>query len=125
MYTLNLSINVDLSDQTRTVINEWVNTLSAALAGRAISATDNTCGVQEVAAQEDAVQEAPAEAAADMPEGDLPCSTADLRKAVKDAKDRGVKPSVIKGVFHEFGIEASSECPEDRMEELWNRLQAL
>lgn len=47
-----------------------------------------------------------------------------LRQAVRAAKARVGVPE-IRGVFKQFGIEASSECPSERRVELKNSLDQL
>ena len=51
-------------------------------------------------------------------------SDADLRLAVKAAKDK-VGTDGVKALFHEFEIPNSSECPQERRSELMDRLNKL
>ena len=51
-------------------------------------------------------------------------SDADLRLAVKAAKDK-VGGQSVKDLFGEFGIRNSSECPQERRSELLDRLNKL
>lgn len=51
-------------------------------------------------------------------------SDAELREAVKAAKDR-TSAKAVKAVFAEFGIENSSACPAERRSELKARLENL
>ena len=71
--------------------------------------------------------EAPAEAApAPAPEktSDKEITDADLRQAVKAAKDKVGTP-VVKALFAEFEIPNSSACPQERRGELMDRLEKL
>lgn len=126
MNNVTITVEVALSEATRTFLSELFNKLMASLT----VAANPTVLHEAVKTQPDeqpAVAEAPAPAAAPaMPLDDLPVSKKDLSDSVKKAqKERGVKPAAIKAVFAEFGIGCSSDCPEDRMEELWNRIEAL
>ena len=51
-------------------------------------------------------------------------SDADLRLAVKAAKDK-VGTDGVKALFHEFEIPNSSACPQERRSELMDRLNKL
>lgn len=71
--------------------------------------------------------EAPAEAApAPAPEktSGKEITDADLRQAVKAAKDKVGTP-VVKALFAEFEIPNSSACPQERRGELMDRLEKL
>ena len=71
--------------------------------------------------------EAPAEAApAPAPEktSGKEITDADLRQAVKAAKDKVGTP-VVKALFTEFNIPNSSACPQERRGELMDRLEKL
>ena len=65
-----------------------------------------------------AAPEVPAQAKAEE------ISDAELRQAVKAAKDR-TSAKAVKAVFAEFGIENSSACPAERRSELKARLENL
>ena len=65
-----------------------------------------------------AAPQAPAAAAAE----DI--TDAQLREAVKAAKDKVGGPAV-KALFGEFGIPNSSACPQERRSELMDRLEKL
>lgn len=55
-----------------------------------------------------------------------PIPDLDLFEAVKAAqKERGVAPDTVRGVFKEFGITTSSECPQERRAELLKRINDL
>lgn len=124
--SINLNVNLALNEQTKAFLSGLADKLMASLTVAA-----NPTVLREAAAsrpdEQPTAAEAPAPAAAPaMPLDDLPVSKQDLANSVKKAqKERGVKPAAIKAVFAEFGIGCSSDCPEDRMEELWNRIEAL
>ena len=67
----------------------------------------------------------------DLPPDDAPApkktpTEADARKAVKDARSRGVSAKVIKDYMKDnFAIESSVECPENRRQELIDGLNGL
>ena len=65
-----------------------------------------------------APQQAPAQAETEE------ISDAELREAVKAAKNR-TSAKAVKAVFAEFGIENSSACPAERRSELKARLENL
>lgn len=73
---------------------------------------------------------APAEKAAPAPQqapaapAQKEISDADLRLAVKAAKDK-VGTDGVKALFHEFEIPNSSACPQERRSELMDRLNKL
>ena len=83
-------------------------------------------------APEPVVDEEPVE---DLPPDDAPDpqpkkaaapTEADARKAVKDARDRGVSAKIIREYMQtSFGIASSVECPEDRRQELIDGLAKL
>lgn len=128
MNDFKISVEVSLSEATVASLKEIANTIVAAIA------VNNNPDLLKKAVERAETKEEPLAVVPPMVDdivppadtiGDLPVSAADLRQVVKEAKERGVAPSVIKGVFAEFGIKASSECPEERMEELYNRIQVL
>jgi hypothetical protein len=65
---------------------------------------------------------APQQAPAPAPEKEI--TDADLRQAVKAAKDKVGTP-VVKALFAEFEIPNSSACPQERRGELMDRLEKL
>lgn len=91
-----------------------------------------TC--QETAAQKSpkATPSAPKAAESEpsqLPEPPRPEQTAEvtdemLRAAVKAAKDR-TSAQTVRGLFKEFGIQASSECPADKRAALLQGLENL
>ena len=78
-------------------------------------------------ADEPAPQAPVAPAPAPAPEknsGTQEITDADLRLAVKAAKDK-VGTDGVKALFHEFEIPNSSACPQERRSELMDRLNKL
>ena len=78
-------------------------------------------------AEEPAPQAPVAPAPAPAPEktsGTQEITDADLRLAVKAAKDK-VGTDGVKALFHEFEIPNSSACPQERRSELMDRLNKL
>lgn len=69
---------------------------------------------------------APAKGTKPEDEGDMPgpISDEELRAAVKSAKD-ATSAADVKAIFAEFGIKASSDCPEDRRYDLLKKLVNL
>ena len=65
---------------------------------------------------------APQQDPAPAPEKEI--TDADLRQAVKAAKDKVGTP-VVKALFAEFEIPNSSACPQERRSELMDRLEKL
>ena len=108
MQPLNISVSVEL-----TVSEQLKSLLSGLFQGhRALPETPATKQKDNAKAVA-----APAETVAEV-------SDEMLRQAVREAKSRASVPE-IREVFKQFGIEASSECPSERREELKKSLDQL
>lgn len=92
---------------------------------------DCEAGEETVKAEAEATpapEEKPAKTPKKQQKAEAPKEIADLElfEAVKAAqKSRGVAPDTVRGVFKEFGITTSSECPQERRAELMERINAL
>ena len=84
---------------------------------------EENCGKAEEPAPQAPVAPAPAPAP-EKTSGTQEITDADLRLAVKAAKDK-VGTDGVKALFHEFEIPNSSACPQERRSELMDRLNKL
>lgn len=122
--SINLNVSLALNEQTKAFLSGLADKLMASLTVAANPTVLREAAASQPDEQPAAEAPAPAEPAAPaMPMDDLPVSKADLRKAVIDARQRGVTVKAVKAIFAEFGIASSIDCPDDRAEELYNRLQ--
>lgn len=145
MEPIKIEITVDLGTKALSAIEGLAAALSAnvatAPAAPATTRRRKTVETKETPAPVEAAQEAPAEqpaapaaeapaeaatpAAPAVPDTeDLPITDDELRQIVKEARDRTSFPAV-RGLFNEFGIKASIECPMERRAELVDRLNKL
>lgn len=69
---------------------------------------------------------APAPAPAPQPEPEKPAEITDeaLRALIKEVRT-ATSPAAVRGLFNEFGIKTSIECPQERRAELVDRLKKL
>ena len=69
---------------------------------------------------------APAPAPAPEPEPEKPAEITDeaLRALIKEVRT-ATSPAAVRGLFNEFGIKTSIECPQERRAELVDRLKKL
>lgn len=111
---INVSVELTVSEQLKEIIRGAFarKVANAPVSDAKAERTDNR------AAETAKAPETAAKAAAE----DIP--DADLREAVKAAKNRTNAKTVL-GVFREFGIETSSECPQERRADLLAALAKL
>lgn len=135
MEPIKVQITLDLSERALSAIEG----LAAAISAPAVAATpastprrratkpvetkEAPAAPEAQAAQPTPEPEAAAAAPAPAVE-DLPITDDELRQIVKEARDRTSFPAV-RGLFNEFGIKASIECPMERRAELVDRLNKL
>lgn len=69
---------------------------------------------------------APAPDPAPQPEPEKPAEITDeaLRALIKEVRT-ATSPAAVRGLFNEFGIKTSIECPQERRAELVDRLKKL
>ena len=69
---------------------------------------------------------APAPAPDPQPEPEKPAEITDeaLRALIKEVRT-ATSPAAVRGLFNEFGIKTSIECPQERRAELVDRLKKL
>ena len=132
MEPIKISIEVSLSQRTMDFLRMFTPDMPQ-------DVYDGTRAARPVKPAEKPVEEpkpetvqspAPAEKAAPAPQqapaapAQKEISDADLRLAVKAAKDK-VGTDGVKALFHEFEIPNSSACPQERRSELMDRLNKL
>ena len=71
-------------------------------------------------------KEDPAPAPVQEPEPEKPAEITDeaLRALIKEVRT-ATSPAAVRGLFNEFGIKTSIECPQERRAELVDRLKKL
>ena len=137
MEPIKVQITLDLSERALSAIEGLAAAISAPALAAAPASTPRRRATKPVETKEapaapeaQAAQPAPepeAAAAAPAPAPaveDLPITDDELRQIVKEARDRTSFPAV-RGLFNEFGIKASIECPMERRAELVDRLNKL
>jgi hypothetical protein len=144
---INIKVTVDLSDRAANLLRQFAPDLPDEVC-RCSAHPDLKTEVEEIVVDflgrlkkhaEKPVEEpkpetvqspTPAEKAAPAPQqapaapAQKEISDADLRLAVKAAKDK-VGTDGVKALFHEFEIPNSSACPQERRSELMDRLNKL
>lgn len=140
MEPLKIQIEVSLSEATITGLKDLM--VSAALPAliRAVppGAVKDMAEAMKLAVSGTQAEQSPnpaaeaAETAQNAPkkeaEAPVPAEIPDLTlfEAVKAAqKERKVAPATVRKVFAEFGIETSSQCPQERRAELLQRIKFL
>lgn len=130
MEPLKIQIEVSLSEATIAALKDLMvsATLPALLRAvppRAVHDMAEAMRHAVSAAQTEQSEQKPPEPEAEAPvPADIPDLT--LFEAVKAAqKERKVTPATVRKVFAEFGIETSSQCPQERRAELLARINAL
>lgn len=120
MQPLNISVSVEL-----TVSEQLKSLLSGLFQGHKAMPETQAEKQEETAKSPDArAVKAPAQVVAAPAATVAEVTDEMLRQAVRAAKARVGVPE-IRGVFKQFGIEASSECPSERRVELKNSLDQL
>ncbi len=133
---INISVQVGLTEDTGRTLRELFLRDRGGAAPQASNGTENAAAGTESAAggtkkagnrtgkaeygTEKAAESAPQPKAESAPA----VTDSVLREAVKRAKDR-TDVKTVRALFTEFGIGASSECPEARRPELLRRLDNL
>lgn len=133
---INISVQVGLTEDTGRTLRELFLRDKGSAAPQAVGGTEkaaNGTGKAEkrtgttgkrTETTETGTEKAPEPAAAPKPESAPAVTDSVLREAVKRAKD-STDVKTVRALFTEFGIGASSECPEDRRPELLRRLGLL
>ena len=109
----------DLKTFIKETVNDYLRDLQAYAKKPVEEAKPET---EQSPVQEEKAAPAPQQAPAAAPEKEI--TDADLRQAVKAAKDKVGTP-VVKALFAEFEIPNSSACPQERRGELMDRLEKL
>lgn len=133
---INISVQVGLTEDTGRTLRELFLRDNGAVASQASNGTERAAAGTEAAAdgtkkagnRTEKAENRTVKAAEPAPEHkaeSAPTVTDSvLREAVKRAKDR-TDVKTVRALFTEFGIGASSECPEARRPELLRRLDNL
>ena len=144
---INVNIKVDLSDRTANLLRQFMpEDIPAAACNCTAADMDLKTFIKETVVEfleglkkhvepektsgkaDEPAPQAPEEpAAAPAPEensGTEEISDATLREKVKEAKDR-TDTKTVRALFAEFGINNSTECPQERRSELLAGLEKL
>jgi hypothetical protein len=147
-FNVNLNINIGFSEESLNVLRQFAPDLPAEMCNCTAHQGDLKTFIKETVndylrdlqayakkpveeakpetehspVQEAKAAPAPQKGPAAAPEKEI--TDADLRQAVKAAKDKVGTP-VVKALFAEFEIPNSSACPQERRGELMDRLEKL
>lgn len=130
MYNFTISVEVNFGEATLNLLQNFLQTPRTPEMPPRVSARPepefNPPRIAVSRGLETKQTPAPAPAPAPVQEesDDLPVSDEELRAAVKAAKDR-TSASDVKGIFAEFGIRTSIECPDSKRASLLDRLNEL